>query len=365
MLALDGGGVRGVLTLGYLKRMEDILRRRFGDELTLCDYFDVIGGTSTGAIIAAALALGFTVEKLQTLYHELAGEIFKKPFWRLGLIGAKFPQEALVRTLRTYFGDTTLGSDKLRTGLMIMAKRLDTGSPWVIHNNPRGKYFNPPADESTAVANRDFLLLQVVRASTAAPHYFEPERLEVARGLDGAFVDGGVSPFNNPALQLLLLATLEGFGLKWDLGADKLLLVSVGTGYKELRLTADEVTRLPATMLSIRALTSLMDDCDWLAQTLLQWMSRSPTRWDIDREVGNLRGDLLGGREWISYLRYNINLDSDWLAKNLDINVGKQEVASLYEMDDPKNVKTLNWLGEAAAATQLKEEHFAASFDLI
>lgn len=59
LLALDGGGVRGMLSLSYLERIESILRSRSGDDLEfrLCDYFDLIGGTSIGAVIAAGLAL--------------------------------------------------------------------------------------------------------------------------------------------------------------------------------------------------------------------------------------------------------------------------------------------------------------------
>src|SRR5688572_28145857 len=87
ILALDGGGVRGILTLGYLARIEKILRQRSGGDpaFRLSDYFDLIGGTSTGSIIAAALPLGFTVEELRALYMSLAKEIFKKPIWRFGL----------------------------------------------------------------------------------------------------------------------------------------------------------------------------------------------------------------------------------------------------------------------------------------
>jgi patatin-like phospholipase/acyl hydrolase len=66
ILSLDGGGVRGVLTLGFLKRIEDLLRTRHGrPDLTLADYFDLIGGTSTGAVIAAGLALGLDVASIR------------------------------------------------------------------------------------------------------------------------------------------------------------------------------------------------------------------------------------------------------------------------------------------------------------
>jgi hypothetical protein len=365
ILALDGGGIRGALTLGYLKRIEDILRQRVGNdpEFRLCDYFDLIAGTSTGSIIATGLALGISVVKLQEVYRSLSDEVFKKPIWRFGLYASKFPQEPLVKALTEFFGDITLGSDRVRTGLMIMTKRLDTGSPWVLHNNPRGKYFNPRGGES--IPNRDYLLREVVRASTAAPHYFEPEGLHVAADVKGAFVDGGVSPYNNPALQALMFATLEGFGLQWPLAADKLLLVSVGTGYRELRLDAEAVLDMPAVQLAGQSILSIMADCDWLGQSILQWLSCSPTAWKIDSEVGDLGNDVLGGGDpLLSYLRYNVCFDANWLKSRLNLMMDPEEISSLFAMDRPKNVKTLSNLGTTAGLVQVKEEHFPSNFDI-
>jgi hypothetical protein len=365
ILALDGGGIRGALTLGYLKRIEDILRERVdGDpDFRLCDYFDLIGGTSTGSIIAASLALGFSVEEIRELYINLSNEVFKKPLWRLGVFSSKFPDEPLREALTDYFGDNALGSDKVRTGLMVMTKRLDTGSPWVFHNNPQGKYYNPAEDGG--LANKDFLLRDIVRASTAAPHYFEPEEIEVAQGLNGAFVDGGISPYNNPTLQLLMLATLEGYGLKWPLGADNLLIVSVGTGYKETRYEAAEVMDMPAIQLAAQSVLSLMGDCDWLGQTVLQWMSQSTTPWPIDSEVGDLQQDVMGGgRPLITYLRYTLAYDSTWLKKNLDVDIGVEEATSLFAMDNPRNVQKLSDLGAKAAAIQMQKDHLPANFDI-
>ena len=364
MLALDGGGVRGVLSLGYLSRFEKILQERYGKEFRLCDYFDLIGGTSTGSMIATALALGYSVEELQKLYSKLAAEIFKKSFWSLGLIGSKFPKEPLEKALRESLGETTLGSEKLRTGLMIVSKRLDTGSPWVIHNSSRGIFFDSPGKDAKGKPNRDFVLRQLIRASTAAPHYFEPEHLEVGPGLEGAFVNGGVSPFNNPSLQMLLMASLDGFGLKWPLGADNLLLVSVGTGYREFRLPPGDVMKMPATLLAVRALTSLMTDCDWLTQTMLQWMSDTPTPWPINQEIGDLQGNWFGGQKWLSYLRYNVHLVHSWLKEQLNIEMSEQEAAALFDMDAPRNVQKLREIAEVAAVKQVKPDHFPGSFDL-
>lgn len=366
ILALDGGGIRGILTLGYLKRMEDILRKRYGGDpdFRLSDYFDLIGGTSTGSIIATGLALGFSVEKLQAVYRALAGEVFKRPFLSLGLFSAKFPEEPLIEALTEQFGDYTLGGEELKTGLMVMTKRFDTGSPWVLHNNPKGKYFDPPEGKGTAIPNKDFLLRQIVRASTAAPHYFQPERLSVGRGEEAAFVDGGVSAFNNPSLQLFMLATLEGFGLRWPVGVTKMLLVSVGTGYVKTRYTADQVMDMAAAQLAGQSLLALMAECDRLGQTVLQWLSDSPTAVAIDSEIGDLRNDMLGGRKLLSYLRYNTRFDAAWIKENLDFEVDENVVKGLAAMDNPKNVQELVELGDAAAAKQVKPQHFPKAFDV-
>jgi hypothetical protein len=371
MLALDGGGVRGLLTLQYLKRMEILLRARSGNDPTfrLSHYFDLIGGTSTGSIIATGLALGWSVEKLETLYHELAEQVFQKSIWRQGILQAKFPRTPLMKALTAQFEDRTVGSEDLETGLMIMTKRLDTGSPWPVTNNPKGRYFDPVVKKGKAVPNKDFLLREVVRASTAAPHYFNPERLRISSEADrtfveGAFVDGGVSPHNNPALQLLLMATTEGFGLKWLTGADQLLLVSVGTGAQDIRMPAKDIMEMSSAKVAFQALASLMNDCDAMNQTVLQWMSRSPTAWTIDREIGNLQNDVLGGKELFSYLRYNVVLDREWLQTHLHVDLKASEVKGLQEMDKPKNMSKLALLGATASQIQIQPDHFPAVFNV-
>lgn len=363
ILALPGGGIRGVLTLEYLKRIEDILRERYGGDpdFRLCDYFDLIGGTSTGAMIAGALALGFPVAKIQAIYHDLADAVFQYRPWRLGILGPRFPTEPLAAVLKQYLGDVTLDSEELRTGIAIFLKRADTSSPWFITNNPRGKYF---ANAGDAVANRDYLLRQVIRASTAAPHFFEPERLEVAPGVEGAFVDGGAGTEGNPALRLLMLATMQGYGLRWPLGPDKLLLVSPATGTRSAPRTADQVMAMPAAQFALQSLVSMVIDCDWLVQTILQWISDSPTKWTIDSEMGDLQGDLLAGRPLISFLRYNAAFEVPWIRDNLGIEITEAQAAGLDAMDNPKNTQLLAQLGKQAALKQVQPSHFAAAFDI-
>jgi len=366
ILALDGGGIRGVLTLGYLKSMESLLRERAGGDpnFRLCDYFDLIAGTSTGSIIAAGLALGFTVEKLQGIYKSLADDVFTTSFFRRGMFIPKFSTGPLLKALEKHYGDVTLGSDQLRTGLLVITKRLDTGSTWPLHNNPKGKYFNPISG-STTIPNRDYLLRDIVRASTAAPHYFEPEKIQIASDKYGAFVDGGISPHNNPSLQTLLIATTQGYGFNWSFGEDQLFLVSAGTGHQNIRIDPQKVLDMAALELAGRSLLSIMADTTWLEQAMLQWISNSPTSWKIDTEMGNLQEDMLGnGQALISYLRYDVSFDTKWMKDNLDMVMSKKELSSLEEMDNSENVERLSQVGTKAASVQIKPAHFPDAFDL-
>src|SRR5580658_6816324 len=86
ILALDGGGIRGMFSIEILARMEELLRKHTGNEkLVLADHFDFVAGTSTGAIIAAFLAWGEPVERIQRLYQTESARIFARaPWWRLG-----------------------------------------------------------------------------------------------------------------------------------------------------------------------------------------------------------------------------------------------------------------------------------------
>jgi hypothetical protein len=154
ILALDGGGLRGILTLGILARIEQILRERHGgsEDFRLCHYFDLIAGTSTGAIIAATLAIGWPVERIRAKYMELGERVFQKSFLRQGLLRAKYDEGKLIEELQNVYGpQCVLKDDAIRTGLLVVTKRLDTGSAWPISNNPRGKYFaaRPAARSAT------------------------------------------------------------------------------------------------------------------------------------------------------------------------------------------------------------------------
>jgi len=225
------------------------------------------------------------------------------------------------------------------------------------------KQFTLFTHDETAIANKEFLLRDVVRASAAAPTFFEPEMIAVSDNVQGAFVDGGVSPYNNPSLQLLLLATLGGHGLNWPMGQDALLLVSLGTGTKLLSLPPEEVMKMPSAELGVRGLASLMDDSAALTELLMQWLSNSPTSKAIDSEIGALDGDILGaGPAMMSYLRYNVELDPAWLKSHLDLSYSQDQVDSIAQMDKPENMDDLTKIGKAAVGF-IQDDHFPSVFD--
>lgn len=365
ILALDGGGVRGILSVAYLARLEDELRQRHRNpRLVLSDYFDLIAGTSTGAIIAAGLALGYPVDDVRALYMRFAGDVFARSWWRRGILRARYSNRRLDALLRDQFGEaTTLGCTALRTGLMIMAKRLDTASAWTLTNNPRNPYYAADIGKGN-IANADYPLWRVVRASTAAPLYFAPEQISVAPGVEGRFIDGGVTTANNPALKALETATVAGHGFGWPKGESALLIVSVGTG----RLTGGPdssglLNRIAAGH-AVSAVVTLMNDAAEHTEKILQWLSRSPTARPIDGLVGTLDGDLLCATPALSYLRYNVDLDEAWLRIHLGRDYSPEQVEALRRLDDPSTMSELWAIGNEAAARQVESTHLPAVFDL-
>src|SRR5690349_5601232 len=233
ILALDGGGIRGVITLGVLAALERRLRERRGDpDYRLCQFFDLIGGTSTGAIIATALARGMAVAEIADFYEQFGSTAFRRmPVWERW--HALYGDGGLVTLLKRTFGaDTDLHPENLRCLLTVVTRNATTDSAWPISSNPAAVY----NDRTRPDCNLRIPLWQLVRASTAAPVYFPPEILQWdPRDPSKTFVfaDGGVTPYNNPSFVLYRMATEPAYRLNWKTGEKNLLLISVGTGAAE------------------------------------------------------------------------------------------------------------------------------------
>lgn len=361
ILALDGGGVRGIVELAFLERIEALLDESGPAKAParLCDHFDLIGGTSTGSIIAAALALGRRVEEVRKLYEQLAPVVFRRKWWRISGLHSRFVARPLADTLRNELGDMTLDDPRILTRLALVTKRVDTGSPWIMSNIASQPYWDDPADKSY-LGNRHYRLASLIRASTAAPYYFGPERIGIAPGADdGVFIDGGVTPYNNPSMALLMLATMSPFGLRWPLAREKMLMLSIGAGSFRTRIRPDELSRKPAGKFALDTLLGLIGDCQTTSHAMMQWIAHSPAPWQINSEVGDLRDDCLAGRPLLTYQRYDVLLESGWLRSELDCDISETRVARLRRMDDPTVMAQLYDIATRAASKQVKLEHFA------
>ncbi len=367
ILALDGGGVRGAITVAFLEQIEKVLSDRLGKPVHLANWFDLIGGTSTGAVIAGAMAMGYTTEDIRKFYLELAPKVFKWSLWRLLRLKPKFDAEALRREIAYIVEDRKLESADLNTGFCLISKRLDTGSPWIIANNPRAPYWETKNDKGASIGNRYYPLGNLVRASTAAPFYFEPELLEIVKGeKPGLFVDGGLTPHNNPSVMLFLMTILDAYNIRWTATPDNLTIVSVGTGSHRARVVPEELGMGWTLRVTYHALMSLMNDIQTFAITQMQYFGECLTPWWINSEIGALEKERPANGKMFRFLRYDVILERPWIEKELGNEVEKvfgrkltrTDVIRMRSMDDPTIIKDIYKLAQIAARKQVKAEHW-------
>jgi patatin-like phospholipase/acyl hydrolase len=375
ILAMDGGGIRGALTLGFLKKIETELKSRHqhlyknADEFRLCHYFDLIGGTSTGAIIATAMAIGMSVDEISKLYQDVGGKIFNKKykwkFWKRWWVDYSHkPMEAALQTAYSKNGKPILfndqGADGVQTGLCIVIQRADTFSMWPLSNNPKATYYK----------SNNYPLWELVRCSSAAPTFFEPHFMKILDKQgnptkDGVFIDGGLSMMNNPALQLFLNSTLDAYKFNWETGADKLLIVSVGTGYQKRNEDLLKVANRSKLGWAKNIPDMFMDASTWQNQLFMQWFGESKNSFMINREVGTLADEkLMKGNKFFTYVRYNTKLEAKALKDELGFTFTEEEVEFLRKMDKGENRFKLNEIGMKSAEIQFKPEHIPEGFNL-
>ncbi len=222
VLAIDGGGIRGLIPATILAQLEDNLKR------PLCEVFDLIVGTSTGGIIAAAIGAPaksgkpYQPKELVELYVRNGPAIFDFDLLHCveQYVRPKYSPKALEEVLLEYFGDTELKSAK--TNLLISSYDIDHQMPF---------FFKSAKAKKMPAYN--WKLRDVTRATSAAPTYFPP--IHVDNGHDAyTLVDGGVC-VNNPSVA----GYAEARRLFPD--ADDVLLVSVGTGDRHDRLRYEDV----------------------------------------------------------------------------------------------------------------------------
>ena len=355
LLALDGGGIRGLISVEVLAEIERQLRGDRGDDFRLADEFDYIAGTSTGAIIATCLSLGMSVAQIRDFYRDSGTAMFDKASL-IRRLRTKFEDEKLAGKLKEVLGqDTTLGTERLRTLLLIVMRNATTDSPWPLSNNPNAKYNLEQRRRDGLACNLDLPLWQLVRASTAAPTYFPPEAIQA--GGPGAFlmVDGGVTMYNNPAFLVFLMATVAPYNLRWPTGKDEMLVVSIGTGTspKANQDLAPEDMNLIYNASSIPSalMVAALNEQDFLCRVFGDCLHGD----ELDREVG----DMIGtpgpvDPKLFTYVRYNAELTSKWLGRH---GLGHIDPRDVQRLDSTSHMNELQEVGRKVAL-QVRPEHF-------
>lgn len=233
ILCLDGGGMRGIVPVMVLQKLESIMRASGADK-AFQSYFDFIAGTSTGGLIASSLTFPDKLENvefnetnqvdfkfLEDTYMSIGKKIFPSSSGLRGIvnvphqvIGDKYPVAGIESVLSEWFSDTKLNEAKVPT--LLMAYNLSEGKEAMLKS----------------YESNDMTVAQACRATSAAPTYFAPLEFE-----GSLLADGGVTA-NNPALYAYYEAK------KLYPNCTKFHILSLGTAAQIHRTKNDEVSGL-------------------------------------------------------------------------------------------------------------------------
>jgi len=236
ILSIDGGGIRGILPGVIMAYLEEQLRIKSNDpESYLCDYFDLLAGTSTGGILTCMYLTPndqgrpkFSAQEAVDLYFKNGSKIFSIPFGRriinwFGLLEARYPVTNIERILQRYLGEATF-SQALKP-CMITAYEIF---------QRKTVFFN--LLDTRKGNTKDYLLRDIARSTSAAPTYFRPVKILSSFGAPLYLVDGGMFA-NNPSMcayaeaRTLQFSKVSGRTDKPDYpNATEMIMISIGTG---------------------------------------------------------------------------------------------------------------------------------------
>ncbi len=356
ILSLDGGGIRGVFSLEILLHMQGILRLHYGSPgLVLADHFDFFAGTSTGAIIATCLCWGMHVEEILDLYVKYGETMFQpvpwyRPFKKILI--SRFDAKPLSEMLQRIFSEdgrgnvcSLLETKRLKKLLLVVVRNHTTGSAWPVTNNPLAKYSNLDRPD----CNLKIPLWKLVRASTAAPVYFDPEEIMLG-DRPQVFVDGSVTPYNNPALIAALTVVLPCYRVNWTPGPENIRVVSLGT----LRFSSGLPTKVQKLWLGYNVSkipAALIQGIAWEQDYICRCVGECLYGEALDEEIDDLVGVRLPGDRWFSYVRYNQFYRTETVEEMLRTD------PRLAQLDAVGSIPLLRQIGKAYAQDHVKLEH--------
>jgi len=306
ILSIDGGGVRGIIPLACLVQLE-------AKERKPCrEIFDMIAGTSTGAIIAAGLAIGVSARGMLAIYRKLAEAAFQAlPFWKIArnLGNHRYSNEFIARTLTELGADRELNS--LPVDILITAKNTVTSrTDFFVRDNP-----------GNASLWGKLSLKDGVLASIAAPTYF-PAHSAGLGGVEHTWVDGGVGVAGNPCYQAAVEAIHYSSGA-YPPGSTRLL--SFGTGSSPHPVDAKKA--------------SFLQWGEWVLSELLE----DAAEWQT--YITRLEYD---GTGRIDFRRYNLDLAPD-VMEQLGVKVPPGADVTKIRLDSLWAIELLAEIGRAFA----------------
>lgn len=211
ILCIDGGGIRGIFAIAILQALEEEVGHPVGK------LFDVVAGTSTGAIIAASVSLNKKMKEVHESYMLYGEKIFKRQA-KVGLFKSVYSDRSLRHLLKKSFGDLEL--EDIFTPLLIPAVDITHGKPFIHRTN-----FGNPENGDLSIK-----LWDAVLSSCSAPVYFPPNKI----GEEYLSIDGGLWA-NNPSL-VGLTEAIHYF----QKGMEEIQILSIGTGLQNIDFTIDK-----------------------------------------------------------------------------------------------------------------------------
>lgn len=216
ILALDGGGIRGIIPAMILARIEKLTG------CSIADHFDLVAGTSTGGILAIGLTIPkspggplYSAQEFVEMYEREGRRIFPRPLIRArftsGLFWKKYSSAGIAQVMAEYFGDSRL-RDAV-TDVLVTGYEIERRFPFFFKSSNARQH-----------TDYDFAARDIARATSAAPVYFEPMRICSGTNSETyTLIDGGIFA-NNPAACALVEARTQ---YPW---AERYVMVSLGTG---------------------------------------------------------------------------------------------------------------------------------------
>ncbi|HTB33086.1 MAG TPA: patatin-like phospholipase family protein [Bacteroidia bacterium] len=331
ILCVDGGGMRGILTVQLLKKIEEIAG------IPCYELFDMVAGTSTGAIISGLIASGFTAVQIEEKYESLVTQVFKKiflhdKFWIL----PGYDKAVYRKNVKDIVKDSSLAQACKMHNIDLMITSKD------ITENEETFFtcFNMAGGNQSGYYN-EVLLRHVLEATMSAPTYFQPyER----------FVDGGTTAYNNPSLAALMEA--KSYDGKEKYNGYPTTLFSLGTGMTVKSIEPKE------------AASPGFPGAKFWIEYVIDAASQDASAIQVDTFRSGLMTD-------IDYRRYQISFDKKAIGKipnRMVPSMNKMlwnlsdEILKGIEMDDVTKFDLVKTIGQSMVEKIMEENKFTKDF---